>query len=78
MSTIPVRCFSCGKVLGDLMDEYTHRVQEETPDVINEENERKFDKNFKGKILDDLKITRPCCRAQMLSTIENNIYSLNK
>lgn len=48
---IPVRCFSCGKPIGHLWDEYKKRVAEgEKP----------------GKILDELDIERFCCRSVFL------------
>ena len=48
---IPVRCFSCGKVVGHLWEEYKKRVKEgEEP----------------GKVMDDLGITRYCCRGLFL------------
>ncbi len=44
---IPVRCFSCGKVVGQQYEEFKAKVaQGEKPE----------------KVLDDLGITRYCCR----------------
>lgn len=49
---IPVRCFSCGKVIGHLWEEYAKRIKKgERP----------------GRILDDLGLERYCCRRMMLS-----------
>jgi len=48
---IPVRCFSCGKPLGQLWEEYKKRVQ----------NGEKS-----SKVLDELGIERYCCRAVFL------------
>jgi DNA-directed RNA polymerase subunit N len=48
---IPVRCFSCGKPIGHLWDEYKKRV-------ANGENSK--------KVLDELGLERPCCRAMFL------------
>ncbi|KAA0015219.1 DNA-directed RNA polymerase subunit N [Thermoplasmatales archaeon ex4484_30] len=50
---IPVRCFTCGKVLGSLFEEYKKRV------YIEGENPK--------KVLDDLKIRRYCCRRTIIS-----------
>ena len=45
---IPVRCFSCGKPIGHLWEQFKQRVKEgEKP----------------GKIMDELGLERPCCRA---------------
>ncbi|UCH57868.1 MAG: DNA-directed RNA polymerase subunit N [Candidatus Bathyarchaeota archaeon] len=52
---IPVRCFSCGKVVGDKWEPYCRRVAagEQPKDV-----------------LDDLGIERYCCRRMLLSHVE--------
>jgi len=52
---IPVRCFTCGKLIGDKWEEFSRRVK-------NGENP--------GKVLDDLGITRYCCRRMLLSHVE--------
>ena len=49
---IPVRCFSCGSVIADKLEILESRTSNgESP----------------AKILDDLKITRYCCRRMLLS-----------
>ena len=48
---IPVRCMSCGKPLGHLWEEYKKRIDS------GEEA---------GKVLEDLGLTRYCCRATLL------------
>ena len=48
---IPVRCFSCGKPLGHLWEEYKKRVEQG-------ENSK--------KVLDELGIERYCCRSIFL------------
>jgi DNA-directed RNA polymerase subunit N len=51
----PIRCFSCGKVIGHLWEEYDRRVKEgEEP----------------AKVLDDLGITRYCCRRMFFSHVD--------
>ncbi len=48
---IPVRCFSCGKPIGHLWEEFKKRVQQgENP----------------KKVLDDLGLERFCCRSMFL------------
>ena len=49
---IPVRCFSCGKVIGHLWEEYKKRVES------GEDSK---------KVLDDLGLTRYCCRRIFLT-----------
>ncbi len=52
---IPVRCFSCGKVIGDKWEPYTRRVNAgEDP----------------KEVLDDLGLERYCCRRMLLSHVE--------
>ena len=52
---IPVRCFSCGKVVGDKWELYSQRVEAgETP----------------KDVLDDLGVTRYCCRRMLLTHVE--------
>ena len=52
---IPVRCFTCGKVISSSWEEFKRRVNEgEDP----------------AKVLDNLGITRYCCRRMILSHVE--------
>ena len=52
---IPVRCFTCGKVIGDRWEEYARRAKQgENP----------------AKILDDLGMKRYCCRRMFISHVE--------
>jgi DNA-directed RNA polymerase subunit N len=52
---VPVRCFTCGKVVGDKWEEFIRRVREGED---------------AGKVLDTLGITRYCCRRMLLSHVE--------
>ena len=52
---IPVRCFSCGALIGDKWDEFAKKVKEgETP----------------RRVLDSLGVKRYCCRRMLLAHIE--------
>ncbi|WP_297500424.1 DNA-directed RNA polymerase subunit N [Thermococcus sp.] len=52
---VPVRCFTCGRVLADKYYEFKKRVEAgEDP----------------GKVLDDLGVERYCCRRTLLSHVE--------
>lgn len=52
---VPVRCFSCGKVVGSAFEAYQKRVKSgEKPE----------------KILDALGLDRYCCRRMILSNAE--------
>ncbi len=48
---IPVRCFGCGKPIGQLWESFEKKVSS------GEE---------KGKVLDELELERYCCRAALL------------
>jgi len=52
---IPVRCFSCGKVIGDKWDEFEERVQ---------------DGEDKKEVLDDLGLEKYCCRTVFLTNVD--------
>ena len=49
---IPIRCFTCGKVIASLYEQYKERVK------AGEDAD---------KVLDDLGLTRYCCRRMILS-----------
>jgi DNA-directed RNA polymerase subunit N len=50
---MPIRCFTCGKVLGSIFEEYKKRVYQKGEDP--------------EKVLDDLGVKRYCCRRMLLS-----------
>ncbi len=52
---IPVRCFTCGKVIGQLYDEYNLRVQ-------GGEDAK--------KVLDEIGLERYCCRRMFLTHVD--------
>lgn len=52
---IPVRCFTCGKVIGHLWEDYKKRVD------AGED---------KTKVMDDLGLKRYCCRSVFLTHVD--------
>ncbi len=52
---VPVRCFSCGKVIGDKWEEFKERVE---------------DGEEAGEVLDDLGLEKYCCRTVFLSNVD--------
>ena len=52
---IPIRCWSCGKPIAHLWEEYTKRVE------AGED---------KKKVLDDLALSRYCCRSMLLGQVD--------
>ncbi len=72
---IPVRCFTCGKVLGNKWDAYLRALEKEngqrsTVDGTDVKLPDNFDKALTGKVLDDLHITRMCCRRHMICNVD--------
>ena len=74
---IPVRCYTCSKVIGNKYDYYLKRCAElkrkenqpNKPSVINM-NVPNVTKTIEGRVLDDMGLTRLCCRKIMLSHID--------
>jgi DNA-directed RNA polymerase subunit N (RpoN/RPB10) len=72
---IPVKCFTCGKVLAD---KYRFYVREVRKIKSNDENFSKvtyltqstIEKTPEGKILDTLGLTKLCCRRHMLTHVD--------
>lgn len=76
---IPIRCFQCGRVLGDQWDAFQEKIQEkraEEPTVPFSQMKdvsKILDSGGKipeGEALDELGITRYCCRTVMLGTVD--------
>ena len=54
---IPVRCFSCGNVIGHLWEDYKTRTEGD-------------DCEDAGEVLTDLGVDRYCCRRMFVSHVE--------
>ena len=52
---IPIRCLSCGKVISAYFEKYEERVK---------------DGQNPKEVLDDLGVTRYCCRRMLISHVE--------
>ena len=52
---VPIRCFTCGSLIGDKWADFARRVK---------------DGGDAGKALDDLGLKRYCCRRMLLSNVE--------
>ena len=63
---IPVRCFTCGKVIGDAYEEYKKRYEEYKKTVDAGEKPKETPK----KILDDIGVDRYCCRRMVLTHVD--------
>lgn len=73
---IPVKCFTCGKVLGDKYLFYLREVSKEknekniTDDNIQYLTDDSMDKSIEGEVLDKLKLNKQCCRRHMLTHVD--------
>ena len=67
---IPIRCFTCGKVMADISDYYEKEKNklEETNDV--DSAYKNFEKIHTCAILDKLGLKRYCCRRNLISNID--------
>ena len=80
---IPIRCFTCGKVIADKYDYYVTESKKlvkgeqgseaasaktETTETV--EQKKNFDEIRTGPILDKLGLTRYCCRRHMIGHVD--------
>jgi DNA-directed RNA polymerase subunit N (RpoN/RPB10) len=67
---VPIRCFTCGKIVADKYEYYVR--EKDKLEASNEDNEdyKYFSKIHTKKILDNLGLTRYCCRRMMLGTVD--------
>ncbi len=75
---IPVRCFTCGKMISSKYETYLKRVREKklaisadvnSPSIL-EINNNEIKKTPEGEVLDELGYTRYCCRKILLTHID--------
>ena len=63
---IPVRCFTCGKVISDVYEEFVKRYEDYKKALDSGETPKETPK----KILDSLGLDRYCCRRMVLTHVE--------
>ena len=63
---IPIRCFTCGKVIGSLYEEFKKRYEEYKKAVEAGEKPKETPK----EILDNLGLERYCCRRMILTHVD--------
>lgn len=63
---IPVRCFTCGKIIGDIYEEYKKRYEEYQKAIDTGEKPEETPK----QILDALGVDRFCCRRMILTHVD--------
>jgi|TARA_B100001057_G_C22393928_1_gene773278 DNA-directed RNA polymerase subunit N (RpoN/RPB10) len=73
---IPVKCFTCGKVLGDKYLFYLKEVRKrkiemgENPDNVVYLTKEFSKKTPEGDVMDILGLNRSCCRRHMLTHVD--------
>tara|TARA_B110000037_G_C17049523_1_gene477118 strand:- start:441 stop:671 length:231 start_codon:yes stop_codon:yes gene_type:complete len=72
---IPIKCFTCGKVLADKYQFYVREVRKiksnsDDFSKVTYLTQSNMEKTPEGQILDRLKITKICCRRHMLAHVD--------
>jgi DNA-directed RNA polymerase subunit N (RpoN/RPB10) len=73
---IPVKCFTCGNVLANKYMYYVREVRKmktasgEDPENVVYLTKDSAEKTPEGKVMDQLKLTRLCCRRHMLTHVD--------
>lgn len=73
---IPVKCFTCGKVLADKYNYYlsqVRKIKESRNMDVNKViylTKEYIDKTPEGEVLDKLGLTKMCCRRHMLTHVD--------
>ena len=75
---IPIRCFSCNKLIADKYNAYLDEVQNlestnpNNNNIIstNNINNGIIPTSIQGQVLDNLKIKRYCCRRMFLTQVD--------
>jgi len=69
---IPIRCFTCGKVMADKADYFlSEKTKLEKDGKVNTDPKFKHFSNVHTKeILDNLGLTRYCCRRNLIANID--------
>ena len=63
---IPVRCFTCGKIISDVFEDYKRRYEDFKKAVDAGEKPKESPK----QIMDDLGLERYCCRRMILAHVD--------
>ena len=72
---IPIKCFTCGEVLANKYRYYCDEVRKQKLKDNQNEKVLYFDKNFnkksvEGNVLDEMGLTKYCCRRHMLTHVD--------
>jgi DNA-directed RNA polymerase subunit N len=73
---IPIKCFTCGTVLADKYRYYAEEVRKRkmqkglSPGEVIYLTSKYQEKTPEGEVLDELHLTKICCRRHMLSHVD--------
>lgn len=73
---IPIKCFTCGTVIADKYQYYCQRVRAikvEKKEPINKTiylTQNVTEKTPEGNVLDEIGLTKMCCRRHMLTHVD--------
>jgi len=74
---IPVKCFTCGKVLGNKWIYYVREVRKKKLQKSSDIEQVEYltatsggEKTIEGKVLDTLGLTQICCRRHLLTHVD--------
>tara|TARA_Y100000385_G_scaffold135912_1_gene141191 strand:+ start:218 stop:451 length:234 start_codon:yes stop_codon:yes gene_type:complete len=73
---IPVKCFTCGKVLANKYRYYIQEVEKRKLDKSIDVEEIQYltpetnEKTVEGEVLDFLNLTKYCCRRHMITHVD--------
>lgn len=75
---IPIKCFTCGKVIADKYRYYAQQVARrksqcniDAKETIYLEKTTDLVKSIEGEVMDSLHITSRCCRRHFLSHVDH-------
>jgi len=70
---IPVKCFTCGKVIANKYPIYLERVsllKKDKKDTLKYLDTDKIEQTEEGRVLDELGLRDICCRRHMLTHVD--------
>lgn len=68
---IPIRCFTCGKVIGNKYKTYLEKTKKKNDELTTIEiNSKNVKKTEEGKVMDQLGLDRYCCRKVIMTHVD--------
>jgi len=71
---IPIKCYTCGKLIADKYKEYQDFLEEKNNDeslkLKTNQIDVKQQKSYESEILDKLGLTKYCCRRMLLTSVD--------